>query len=58
MIAYLLCALTGAVIGCCYEGCRRGGTIDLTIEVARLRAALSRTSNVRVLPVQREAGRR
>lgn len=29
LVVPLLAALLGFVVGCCYEGCRRGGTLDL-----------------------------
>lgn len=39
----LLGLLAGFLVGCCYEGCRRGGTVDLHRQLAQ------QPSNVRVL---------
>lgn len=55
--AFVLGVLAGVVIGACYEGCRRGGTLDLIAELARLRRNRAVASNVRVLPVHRERHR-
>ena len=45
----------GFLIGCCYEACRRGGTLDLERQLDTAHRELLRTvgSNVRLLPSQR-----
>lgn len=64
MTTFLLALGTGFVIGCCWEGCRRGGSIDLHLALARRPDPLAVDSVTQMdgtvvpLPTPRNPGRR
>jgi hypothetical protein len=60
----LICGLVGFIAGTCYEGCRRGGSLDLQLRVCELDLQksnlvrlLAAATNPHQVPAQRQVHR-